>query len=133
MVTKCIGAMVLRLVNVPWSYILSHTNALISPHTFLSQIISPYDKHIQESIMANLVPWKESRDTSVLSESNRKYVDPLDEVRKEYFSHVKNAVVTPSANLNSPLKFTYTAMHGVGYKYVAEAFKIAGFKVKLSK
>ena len=31
-------------------------------------------------------------------------------------------------NSTSPVKFTYTAMHGVGYKYVLEAFKAFNFK-----
>ena len=31
-------------------------------------------------------------------------------------------------NSLSPVKFTYTAMHGVGYPYVLEACKTFGFK-----
>ncbi|KAK3928657.1 Phosphoglucomutase-2 [Frankliniella fusca] len=93
-----------------------------------AQIISPHDKHIQESILANLVPWDTSRDISVLQSDKNKCLDPLDEVTTIYFEHLKNALLTPTVNASSPLKFTYTAMHGVGYKYMKEAFQIAGFK-----
>ena len=31
-------------------------------------------------------------------------------------------------NQNTPLKFTYTAMHGVGYQFIVEALKQFNFK-----
>lgn len=93
-----------------------------------AQIISPHDKRIQESILDNLIPWAESRDTSLLKADNPKYLDPLPEVMQEYYGRLKQALVSTSANEKSSVKFTYTAMHGVGYKYMKEAFQISGFK-----
>lgn len=93
-----------------------------------AQIISPHDKRIQESILANQVPWANSRDSSVLSVDNPKYIDPLNDVMKEYYEKLKEASLSPAVNAKSTVKFTYTAMHGVGYKYMKEAFNITGFK-----
>lgn len=68
----------------------------------------------------------------MLNADNPNFVDPLKDVLSEYFGHLKNAALTPAANSKSSVKFTYTAMHGVGYRYMKEAFHIAGFKVKVS-
>lgn len=93
-----------------------------------AQIISPHDKLIQESILANLVPWDESRDTSILQSNKNMCLDPLEEIMTNYFEQLKSVLLSPTVNATSPLKFTYTAMHGVGYKYMKEAFHIAGFQ-----
>lgn len=97
---------------------------------FFPQIISPHDKRIQESILANQVPWVESRDSSVLNVDNPKYIDPLSEVMKEYYGQLKEAALSPAVNAKSTVKFTYTAMHGVGYNYMKGAFRVAGFEVR---
>lgn len=58
-------------------------------------------------------------------------IDPLSEVKKEYYDQLKDAALTTTVNANCKVKFTYTAMHGVGYKYMKEAFEIAGFEVRV--
>nr|CAD7195878.1 unnamed protein product [Timema douglasi] len=88
-----------------------------------SQIIPPHDKNIQKSIVEQLTPWETSWDTSVLSTSNL-LKDPYSEVWDAYFDLLRGTVVYPMVNVRSPLKFTYTAMHGVGYPYMKEAFNV---------
>nr|CAD7572803.1 unnamed protein product [Timema californicum] len=88
-----------------------------------SQIIPPHDKNIQKSIVEQLTPWETSWDTSVLLTSNL-LKDPYSEVWDAYFDLLRGTVVYPMVNVRSPLKFTYTAMHGVGYPYMEEAFNV---------
>nr|CAD7592928.1 unnamed protein product [Timema genevievae] len=88
-----------------------------------SQIIPPHDKNIQKSIVEQLTPWETSWDTSILLTSNL-LKDPYSEVWDAYFDHLRGTVVYPMVNVRSPLKFTYTAMHGVGYPYMKEAFAV---------
>jgi len=50
---------------------------------------------------------------------------------KEYYQKVVDGVLDMDSNAASATKIAYTAMHGVGHKYMVEAFKVAGFKVGL--
>lgn len=93
-----------------------------------AQIISPHDKEIQKSILANLKPLESSFNTSEIY-TNPLYKDPLEEVMQNYFKILKDTVLYPETNRNTVLKFTYTAMHGVGYEYMVRAFDSASFKV----
>lgn len=93
-----------------------------------SQIISPHDKEIQKSILDNLEPLSSSWDTSIVY-TNPLFKDPLSEVMKSYFSHIKKNVLYPEVTANTPLKFVYTPVHGVGFDYMIEAFKVSEFKV----
>lgn len=87
-----------------------------------AQIIPPHDKGIQASIEENLEPWQDAWDwTSVVS--NPLYKDPLPEVMQTYFKMLQDEVIYKDINVQTPLKFTYTPMHGVGYDYMIEAFK----------
>nr|CAD7399459.1 unnamed protein product [Timema cristinae] len=88
-----------------------------------SQIIPPHDKNIQKSIVEQLTPWETSWDTSILLTSNL-LKDPYSEVWDAYFDLLRSTVVYPMVNARSPLEFTYTAMHGVGYPYMKEAFTV---------
>ncbi|OXU31565.1 hypothetical protein TSAR_007405 [Trichomalopsis sarcophagae] len=92
-----------------------------------SQIISPHDKGIQNSILENLEPLQSSWDTSNVY-NHSLFKDPLDEVMNTYFNNIKNNVLYPEINKNTPLKFVYTPVHGVGHNYMIEAFKVANFK-----
>lgn len=93
-----------------------------------AQIIPPHDKGIQKSILDNLEPLKLSWDTFNIYNSPL-FNDPLQQVIDSYFSIVKDNTIYPEINKNTILKFTYTAMHGVGYPYMVEAFNAANFKV----
>ncbi|XP_065342241.1 phosphopentomutase [Cloeon dipterum] len=92
-----------------------------------AQIISPHDKNIQASILNNLAPWAKAWDTNFL-EKHADLQDPLPKVMKEYYSILSESVLDHHCNESSSTKIVYTAMHGVGYTYMVEAFKVAGFK-----
>lgn len=93
-----------------------------------AQIIPPHDKGIQKCILESLEPLNSSWNTTQVYQ-NSLFMDPLDEVMKSYFKDLKDGVLYPETNKNSILKFTYTAMHGVGLNYMATAFETANFKV----
>jgi phosphoglucomutase/phosphopentomutase len=95
-----------------------------------SQIITPHDKEIQKSILENLQPLQSSWNTSDIYNSPI-FKDPLTEVMEAYFSDIKRNVLYPEVNVKTSLKFTYTPVHGVGYNYMTEAFKVANFNVKV--
>uniref|UniRef100_A0A336KYE3 CSON013293 protein n=1 Tax=Culicoides sonorensis TaxID=179676 RepID=A0A336KYE3_CULSO len=90
-----------------------------------AQIMSPHDKDIQKSILANLSPMESSWDLSILSSPLNK--NPYDEILKSYCLKLSLNVPQSFLDINSKsnLKFVYTAMHGVGYPYIVEAFKTA--------
>lgn len=93
-----------------------------------AQIISPHDKMIQKSIVENLAPLESSWEISKVY-ANSLYHDPLDELMESYLMDIKEAVTYPEVNRNTIIKFTYTAMHGVGFVAMEAAFKAANFKV----
>lgn len=94
-----------------------------------SQIVVPEDKNILIEIEKNLEPWPNSWNLGILS-SSPLLKNPLDEVNKEYMSTVNNAIPEKykDINRNSPLIFTYSAMHGVGYPSIQKALDIARVK-----
>lgn len=97
-----------------------------------AQIISPHDKGISSKIIANLEPWPLSWDTSI-TEKSPECKDPYDEVYSCYMEDLKKLsyqkyLPKPDLNATTPLRFTYTSMHGVGYKFFADALKTFGFR-----
>ncbi|XP_011310787.1 phosphoglucomutase-2 [Fopius arisanus] len=93
-----------------------------------AQIIPPHDKGIQKAILDNLEPSLTSWDVSVLNAAGNLCKDPLAEVLEDYCRIIKRNTVYPEINKSTILKFTYTAMHGVGFEYMKEAFRFANFK-----
>lgn len=93
-----------------------------------AQIVSPHDKEIQKKILENLEPSKTSWHTSKIYESPL-YKDPLNDIMVSYFENIKENVLYPEVNKNTILKFTYTAMHGVGNDYMTAAFNAVNVKV----
>lgn len=93
-----------------------------------AQIISPHDAGIQRSILKNLKPREDywNVDEKTLR-SNALLNDPYNEVVPTYFEKLKNEISSTYQEINSrsKVKFAYTAVHGVGYPYVQEAFKCA--------
>lgn len=88
-----------------------------------AQIIPPHDEGIQDAILNNLKPREDSWDDTVLC-ANNLLNDPYECVVPAYFDALKRQMscATMEANSKCPLKFTYTAMHGVGYPYLKKAF-----------
>jgi len=92
-----------------------------------AQIIPPHDKGIESTILNNLCPWEKSWDTSILASSNQ-LSDPLQEAKDFYMKTLGQDVLQQKLNQECHINFTYTAMHGVGYLYMEEAFRTAKFK-----
>jgi len=86
-----------------------------------AQIVSPIDSHIAAAIQANLAP----KESSWVDQPGA--IDALAEVRSEFFKTLKPIFTNTEKNGASPLKFTYSAMHGVGAKPVQDAMACAGF------
>ena len=77
-----------------------------------------------------MCPWEKSWDTSVLA-SNNQLTDPLEEAKDFYMKALGQDELQQKLNQDCDIKFTYTAMHGVGYVYMEEAFRTAKFKVQI--
>ncbi|XP_008559651.1 phosphopentomutase [Microplitis demolitor] len=89
-----------------------------------AQIITPHDKGISKHILMNLKPLESSWATDKIY-SSPLYKDPLAQVMSSYNELIKEEVIYPEINKKTDLKITYTAMHGVGYEYMRQAFKAA--------
>lgn len=93
-----------------------------------AQIIPPVDKGIASAILANLEPWESSWDTSILK-NNSLVSDPYEEVFSSYMEDISSEMcLYRNINEQTKLKFTYTAMHGVGTLAFDALFKKFGFK-----
>jgi len=77
--------------------------------------------------MDNLEPWPNAWEVQMATMKHM--VDPLPDVMREYYKVMIAGDMHIENNKASDLKFTYTPMHGVGQKYMVEAFSQAGFKV----
>lgn len=94
-----------------------------------AQIVSPVDKHVQQSILANLHPHDSSWDVTILSNTEL-LKDPLTAVINSYLECLNSAIICEHKGINKKqgLLFTYTAMHGVGYRYIKEVFDSISIK-----
>ncbi|XP_014484362.1 PREDICTED: phosphoglucomutase-2 isoform X2 [Dinoponera quadriceps] len=92
-----------------------------------AQIISPHDKKIQSYILNNLKPLESLWDISKIYK-NPLNMDPTTYITECYYKDLRDGVLYPEINKNTTLKFTYTAMHGVGYDYMKSAFDAANFE-----
>lgn len=86
-----------------------------------AQIVSPIDGHIATKIQEHQVPLE----SSWVEQPGA--IDPAAEVRTHFFESLKAIFTDTARNGASKLKFTYSAMHGVGAKPVQEAMAVAGF------
>lgn len=71
-----------------------------------------------------------SWDTTIVHRSD--FVrDPLPQTLVSYYLLISKDLINEHKVINgvSDLKFTYTAMHGVGYNYVLRGFKLAGLQL----
>lgn len=97
-----------------------------------AQIISPHDKCISLKIEENLEPWSTSWCTSVI-ENSPDCKDPYHEIYASYMEDLRKLsfqqyMSEPTLNATTQLRFTYTPMHGVGYKFFTDAMKTFGFQ-----
>ncbi|KAH8416179.1 hypothetical protein KR222_010112, partial [Zaprionus bogoriensis] len=93
-----------------------------------AQIISPHDAGIQESILKNLQPRSDywSVDEATLWQ-HKLLSDPYDSVVPCYYEELQQTISPAdlAANAECSVSFAYTAMHGVGFPYVQQAFSCA--------
>ncbi|KAK6636317.1 hypothetical protein RUM43_009976 [Polyplax serrata] len=92
-----------------------------------AQIIPPHDKEIQKSILKNLEPRHSSWDTASIK-GNPNLFDPMSDILVAYYDKLQDIILFPELNQTSPIGIVYTAMHGVGYRYVMKAFEVANLK-----
>ena len=88
-----------------------------------AQIIPPHDSNISAAISKCTIldsAWGENPIEAGA-------IDVYDEVFTHYFASLKQEVRHFSLNRASQLKFTYTAMHGVGTAFTVESLKTFGF------
>ena len=92
-----------------------------------AQIISPIDSTLQKCIEENLEPWETVWNCEkILSEGERSGLlcDPLQKTSLDYLKSLQ--ILNYKVPKTDSLKFVYTAMHGVGYKYILQAFDYMG-------
>lgn len=91
-----------------------------------AQIIPPHDKLIQHSILKHLEPEKNVWDIELLS-ANPLIVNPYVDMCQAYYDELYANIPKMYLQSNdcSTLKFVYSAMHGVGYRFIEHAFFIA--------
>jgi phosphomannomutase len=89
-----------------------------------SQIISPMDREISEAIAA--VASSLSFDQIPVSEN---FVTDGKDMRAEYIAHTARLALDGQ---RSPLRITFTAMHGIGWATTAAVFKSAGLPAPMT-
>lgn len=90
-----------------------------------AQIIPPHDAGIAAAILDNLQPWLDYASVDVLTHPLAK--DISEEVGNAYFAALAKLASRPrEVNASSPLKVAYTAMHGVGKKWMIRGFEEFG-------
>lgn len=79
----------------------------------------------------NFRPQASSWNLDILS-SSPNFKDPFDEMYNLYYQlmmkNIPKDYITKYNSCANDLQFVYTAMHGVGYIYVEQAFKEAGLR-----
>lgn len=78
--------------------------------------------------MRNLKPRDTSWKTEIL-DNNEKVIDPLADVMYAYINRQLSLAYDLAMNQEFCCKFTYTAMHGVGYPYIVRVFESLKFQV----
>lgn len=88
-----------------------------------SQIVPPHDSGIAAAINENLEPWKFYSTSDKAIFTNALAEDVTTQVAQAYFAAIGALSAETGANAQNPVKAVYTAMHGVGCRWVQEAFK----------
>ena len=85
-----------------------------------AQIIAPLDEQIAQHIAQQLKPWQHF----TLDPAHPLLSDPLHAMQQHYTALIgREYCWRRQQNLSTPLKATYTAMHGVGTPWAAKAFE----------
>lgn len=77
--------------------------------------------------MENLEPANDAWEVKLVTDPNNEDImDPLPIVEPEYYRILaEDTSYIRTTHATTPLRFTYTAMHGVGYRYIDLALKSA--------
>lgn len=90
-----------------------------------AQIIPPHDTGIAEAILSNLEPWESKYDTDgVLLHTNSSDMTNL--IADAYYSKISYLCHRREENAKSSLGVVYSAMHGVGEKWVHRSCSLFG-------
>ncbi|XP_030387011.1 phosphoglucomutase-2 [Scaptodrosophila lebanonensis] len=121
---KCLAGIVVTGSRFP-----KEVNGICVYWTNGALVIPPIDRNINNAIQENLEPRPTSWDLSVLDQ-NPILEDPYREIYPGYYDTLKKSISPAHLETNecSQLRFVYTAMHGVGYPFVKEAFYQARLK-----
>lgn len=93
-----------------------------------SQIIAPHDMGIAAAIKANLAPWQEYNTSMEAIMSSPLVKSSITEVQRDYLAALARLRQnSDEMNANTPVRAVYTAMHGVGHKWVDAA--VASFNL----
>lgn len=96
-----------------------------------AQIIPPHDTGMAQAILSNLEPWESKYDTEgVLHHLNTSDVTNL--IADAYYSKISNLCQRKEENSKSTLGVVYSAMHGVGDKWIQRSCSLFGHKKLLS-
>uniref|UniRef100_A0A0N4ZAC0 Phosphoglucomutase n=1 Tax=Parastrongyloides trichosuri TaxID=131310 RepID=A0A0N4ZAC0_PARTI len=91
-----------------------------------AQIIEPHDIEICKEAEADPIPKAEYWDISGLEENP--LFNSADVVIDSYFKDEQSLVFHKEENKKCPIKFTYSAFHGIGRDYCIRMFEEFGFK-----
>uniref|UniRef100_A0A8C4ZRC2 Phosphoglucomutase 2-like 1 n=1 Tax=Gadus morhua TaxID=8049 RepID=A0A8C4ZRC2_GADMO len=97
-----------------------------------AQISSPHDKEVLRCIEESEEPWSDACWDAGLADRSPLKTDPLVEVTSSYMEELKDLCFHRELNLCSPLRFVHSAFHGVGHRYVQQAFSVFGFPPPIS-
>ncbi|CAI4230699.1 unnamed protein product [Auanema sp. JU1783] len=89
-----------------------------------AQIIGPHDIEIMKIVEAEPEPKAEYWDLDLLKTPLLKDAEPA---INAYFASEENLCFNRDINQQTPLKFTYSAFHGVGYLFTKRMFEVFGF------
>jgi len=83
-----------------------------------SQIIPPHDLNITRHINENLEPWQlyDYQSTNAIIKTN--------EVADAYYNELSKLSRCRETNNNNAVKIAYTAMHGVGTRWIVKSFEL---------
>lgn len=90
-----------------------------------AQILAPHDSEICRLAYENMEPKPEYWDVSKLS--THPLLHSADPIMEKYFTEELSLCRYKSLNEKCPIKFTYTAFHGVGLPYMTRMLKDFGF------
>ena len=90
-----------------------------------SQILSPHDVGIQESILKSLAPEGDNVFSDDLSPYGDLVIDPMQKTSTDYYSYIEGSLYDKEG-LNESFEgrpLVYTAMHGVGADFIDKVYK----------